>query len=43
VVRAETKAAILDAAQELLQTRGTKAISIKELAEVVHIRTSSVQ
>src|SRR5208337_1164864 len=38
----ETKSAILDVAQELLQTRGFNAFSIKDLADRVRIRTSSI-
>src|SRR3954469_17970905 len=38
----DTRSAILDVAQELLQTRGFNAFSIKDLAERVQIRTSSV-
>jgi TetR/AcrR family transcriptional repressor of nem operon len=38
----DTRTAILDAAQELLQTRGFNAFSIKDLAERVQIRTSSI-
>src|SRR3954464_1394603 len=38
----DTRTVILDAAQELLQTRGFNAFSIKDLAERVEIRTSSV-
>jgi TetR/AcrR family transcriptional repressor of nem operon len=38
----DTRTAILDVAQELLQTRGFNAFSIKDLAERVEIRTSSI-
>jgi len=38
----ETVAATLDVAQELLLTRGFNVFSIKDLAERVHIRTSTV-
>ena len=38
----ETMSAILDVAQELLQTRGYNAFSIKDLADRVEIRTSSI-
>ncbi len=38
----DTRTAILDAAQELLQTRGFNAFSIKDLAERIGIRTSSI-
>jgi TetR/AcrR family transcriptional regulator, transcriptional repressor for nem operon len=38
----ETRSAILDVAQELLQTRGYNAFSIKDLADRVEIRTSSI-
>ena len=38
----ETRSSILDVAQELLQTRGFNAFSIKDLADRVGIRTSSI-
>src|SRR3954466_5782059 len=38
----DTRTVILDTAQELLQTRGFNAFSIKDLAERVQIRTSSI-
>src|SRR4051794_28323500 len=38
----DTRTMVLDAAQELLQTRGFNAFSIKDLAERVKIRTSSI-
>jgi TetR/AcrR family transcriptional repressor of nem operon len=38
----DTKTMILDVAQELLETRGFNAFSIKDLAERVSIRTSSI-
>ena len=38
----ETMYAILDVAQELLQTRGYNGFSIKDLADRVEIRTSSI-
>jgi TetR/AcrR family transcriptional repressor of nem operon len=38
----ETRQSILDAAQSLLQTRGFNAFSIKDLADRVRIRTSSI-
>jgi len=38
----DTRTAILDAAQDLLQTRGYNAFSIKDLAERIGIRTSSI-
>ncbi len=38
----QTMSAILDAAHELLQTRGFHAFSIKDLADRVRIRTSSI-
>ena len=42
MTRVETVAATLDVAQELLLTRGFNVFSIKDLAERVHIRTSTV-
>jgi len=38
----DTMSAILDVAQELVQTRGYNAFSIKDLADRVEIRTSSI-
>lgn len=38
----DTRTLILDTAQELLQTKGFHAFSIKDLAERVKIRTSSI-
>ena len=42
MTRVETVAATLDVAQQLLLTRGFNVLSIKDPAERVHIRTSTV-
>lgn len=38
----DTKTAILDAAQELIQTRGVNAMSYRDIAGLIKIRTASI-
>ena len=38
----DTKTAILDAAQELIQTRGMNAMSYRDIAGIINIRTASI-
>ena len=38
----DTKTAILDAAQELIQTRGMNAMSYRDIANIINIRTASI-
>ena len=40
--RLDTKTAILDAAQELIQTRGMNAMSYRDIAGIINIRTASI-
>jgi TetR/AcrR family transcriptional repressor of nem operon len=42
MARADTKTAILDAAQELIQTRGANGISYQHISEMVRIRKASI-
>ena len=40
--QSDTKTAILDAAQELIQTRGMNAMSYRDIAGIINIRTASI-